>query len=818
MLLLSHQSDHEPCSQLGSLGEGRDLDPFLVGVQTAAHRSQVVEVGKARGGEIVSITDPSGWVPIEFDTLVHGLGSSLVEHGPNGRGDQFGGSAEATEGLHLDSVSGRLPTERSHFALDELLRLGIGHPGVEADNGPVRNDVHRSASIDLADIDGQAVSRSAELSQALRQPGGGDDGVSAEVMVAPRMGSEPGHDQVIGPRAFAFCGQVTTGERRFEHETGVVPAGGIAQRSSRSWRPELLIGIENDLPTEVIEAVRTKSTERGQHDDDAALVVCHTGPSKPISLSHGLLKGMLGAEDSVVVRQEQQARPTRSGVLGSEDLSELDAGESARRIHDLHRICCDLLHADVELADQPGQLLGGFRESDQVATAGVDPRERRRVLHQKGRLGVDVVSDTLHGPHGNWSPSRVGPPTGPRISAAMERPDRSWFDHYMVPNYAPADAVMVRGQGSRVWDQDGREYIDLAGGIAVNALGHAHPELVAALTDQAGRLWHLSNAYTNEPALRLARMMTEATFADRVFFANSGGEANEAALKLARKFSADNHRPSKRNIIAFEKAFHGRTLFTVTVGGQAKYTEGFEPLPPGVFHVPFNDLDAVEQAIDADTCAIIVEPIQGEGGLIPGDPDFLQGLRSLCDQHDALLVFDEVQSGMGRTGDLYAYMGYGVVPDILTSAKALGGGFPVAAMLTTERVAKSFSLGSHGSTYGGNPLACAVAGRAFELISRPEFLTGVKQRAAAMFDELESLNRDVGTFADIRGRGLWIGCELNEAYKGRSKDFVEAGFANGMMCLRAGPDVVRFAPALNIDLEDLTEGVHRFGEAARSLS
>lgn len=310
---------------------------------------------------------------------------------------------------------------------------------------------------------------------------------------------------------------------------------------------------------------------------------------------------------------------------------------------------------------------------------------------------------------------------------------------------------------------------------------------------------------------------TEATFAEKVFFANSGGEANEAALKLARKYSADNFAPTKRNIIAFEKSFHGRTLFTVSVGGQPKYTEGFEPLPGGISHVPFNDLDAVATRMDADTCAVMVEPIQGEGGLIPADPAFLQGLRDLCDQHDALLVFDEVQSGMGRTGDLYAYMGYGVVPDILTSAKALGGGFPVAAMLANDRVAKSFGLGSHGSTYGGNPLACAVAARAFELISRPEFLMGVKQRAAAMFDELEALNSDLGIFADIRGRGLWIGCELTAERRGQSKDFATAAFANGVMCLRAGPDVVRFAPALNIDLEELTEGVRRFGEAARSL-
>ena len=252
---------------------------------------------------------------------------------------------------------------------------------------------------------------------------------------------------------------------------------------------------------------------------------------------------------------------------------------------------------------------------------------------------------------------------------------RETFDEVMVPNYRPQTMVPVRGSGSKVWDQEGREYIDFGGGIAVNALGHCHPRLVAAVKNQSEQLWHLSNVYTNEPALKLAQRLTELTFAERVYFCNSGAEANEAAFKLARKYAWDHHGPEKHEIIAFTNAFHGRTLFTVAVGGQEKYRRGFEPVPAGITHVPFNDLKAVEDAISDKTCAVVMEPVQGEGGIVSGDPEFVKGVRALCDKHNALLVFDEIQIGMGRSGELFSYMGMGVTPDILTSAKGLGRRF-----------------------------------------------------------------------------------------------------------------------------------------------
>ena len=395
---------------------------------------------------------------------------------------------------------------------------------------------------------------------------------------------------------------------------------------------------------------------------------------------------------------------------------------------------------------------------------------------------------------------------------------RSLFDEVMVPNYAPAAIVPVRGEGSRVWDQEGRDYIDFAGGIAVSVLGHAHPKLIAALTEQAHKLWHVSNVLTNEPALKLARRLCELTFAQRVFFANSGAEANEAALKLARKFAADHAGPDKREIIAFTQSFHGRTLFTVTVGGQPKYTEGFEPLPPGITHVPFNDLTAFAEAISDRTCAVILEPVQGEGGVTCATPEFLHGVRELCDRHRALLVFDEVQCGNGRTGHLYAYMGYGVTPDILTTAKGLGGGFPISAMLTTSTIATSLNVGSHGTTYGGNPLGCAVAGAALELLADPELLAGVRRKHEAFMAGLHRINGRFGLFRDLRGKGLLLGCELTEAWHGRSREFIKAALDEGLLVLVAGPDVIRLAPALIVPDELIEEGLRRFERAIARLA
>ncbi|MDS4027375.1 MAG: aspartate aminotransferase family protein [Candidatus Contendobacter sp.] len=394
---------------------------------------------------------------------------------------------------------------------------------------------------------------------------------------------------------------------------------------------------------------------------------------------------------------------------------------------------------------------------------------------------------------------------------------RALFDEFMVPNYAPAAIIPVRGEGSRLWDQNGREYLDFAGGIAVTGLGHAHPKLVAALTEQAQKLWHVSNVLTNEPALRLARRLCELTFAERVFFANSGAEANEAALKLARKYSADHFGPDKREIIAFTPSFHGRTLFTVTVGGQPKYTEGFEPLPPGIAHVPFNDLAAFAEAISDRTCAVILEPVLGESGVISATPEFLQGVRELCTRHQALLIFDEVQSGNGRSGHLYAYVGYGVTPDILTTAKGLGGGFPISAMLTTTAIAASFTVGSHGTTYGGNPLGCAVAEAALELFSDPELLAGVRRKHGVFMAGLRQINERFGVFRELRGMGLLLGCELNEPWRGRSRDFIKAALDEGLLVLVAGPDVIRLAPALIIPDELIEEGLRRFARAIAQL-
>ncbi len=398
---------------------------------------------------------------------------------------------------------------------------------------------------------------------------------------------------------------------------------------------------------------------------------------------------------------------------------------------------------------------------------------------------------------------------------------RETFNQVMVPNYAPAEVVPVKGLGSRVWDQNGDEYIDFAGGIAVNVLGHCHPELVQVLNDQGSKLWHLSNVFTNEPAMRLASKLVAATFAEKVYFANSGAEANEAALKLARRYAIDHADHSgtfeKDEIISFKQGFHGRTFFTVTVGGQPAYSDGFGPKPGGVTHCEYNNLEMVEQYISDKTCAVMMEPMQGEGGIIVPDPDFVKGVRALCDKHNALLIFDEVQSGMGRTGQLYEYMNLGVEPDILTSAKSLGGGFPIGAMLTTNAIANSLKPGTHGSTYGGNPLACAVAEKAFDIINNEEIFSGVRQKEALFRTLLNEINSRHNVFSEIRGKGMLLGCALNEKYQGRARDFMLAATKNKLMCLVAGVNVVRFAPSLVIPDEDITEGLHRFEAGIESI-
>lgn len=388
--------------------------------------------------------------------------------------------------------------------------------------------------------------------------------------------------------------------------------------------------------------------------------------------------------------------------------------------------------------------------------------------------------------------------------------NRELFDHVMVPNYNPSEIIPVKGKGSRVWDQKGDEYIDFAGGIAVNCLGHSHPNLVNALKEQGEKIWHLSNVMTNEPALRLAKKITDATFADKVYFANSGAEANEAALKLARRFALDNFGEHKSKIIAFNKGFHGRTFFTVTVGGQAAYSDGFGPKPADIVHCDYNDLETLKSLIDDNTCAVMMEPLQGEGGIISPTQEFAEGVKALCDQHNALLIFDEVQTGVGRTGHLYAYQGLNVTPDILTTAKALGGGFPIGAMITTTDIAKHLKIGTHGSTYGGNPLACAVAEAAFDTVNTESVLAGVQQKEAMFRELLEAINTKYNVFSEIRGKGLLLGAVLNEQFEGRARDFLVASMKHGLMTLVAGTNVVRFTPSLVIEEDDIKAGLARF--------
>ncbi|EIV2083604.1 TPA: acetylornithine/succinylornithine family transaminase [Klebsiella aerogenes] len=400
------------------------------------------------------------------------------------------------------------------------------------------------------------------------------------------------------------------------------------------------------------------------------------------------------------------------------------------------------------------------------------------------------------------------------MSGSITRED---FDAYMVPCFAPAPFIPVKAAGSRVWDQKGKEYIDVAGGIAVNALGHANPALTAALKAQLDKLWHIGNGYTNEPVLQLAKTLVESTFADKIFFCNSGAEANEAALKLARKYAHDKFGADKSEIIAFKNSFHGRTLFTVTVGGQPKYSSDYAPLPQDITHLPYNDIDAVKAAFSSRTCAVIVEPIIGEGGVMPADPQFLQALRELCDEHEATLIFDEVQTGAGRTGQLYAYQHYNVVPDILTSAKGLGGGFPIGAMLAKEAWAQVFQPGTHGTTFGGNPLAATVANSVLAQIDSA-LLAGVGERHTLIVDKLNALNAKYDLFSAVRGMGLLIGAELASHLRGKAKALTNLAAEEGLIALIAGPDVLRFAPALNIPLADIDEAFVRLERAVARLT
>jgi acetylornithine/N-succinyldiaminopimelate aminotransferase len=390
----------------------------------------------------------------------------------------------------------------------------------------------------------------------------------------------------------------------------------------------------------------------------------------------------------------------------------------------------------------------------------------------------------------------------------MSKVTRADFDKYLMGVYCPAPFVAVKGSGSRFWDDAGKEYVDFGGGIAVNVVGHCHPEIVSALEEQAHKLWHISNYMCTEPAITLAKHLVESTFADKVFFANSGGEANEAALKLARRYAFEKFGKEKSQIISFYNSFHGRTLFDVTVGGQAKYCEGFGPLPGDIVHADFNDLEQLKSLISKEkTCAVIMEPIQGEGGILPATEEFIKGVRQLCDENDALLIFDEVQTGFGRTGCLYAYQHYQVEPDILTSAKGLGAGIAIGAMMAKDKVASIFKPGLHGTTFGSNPLATSVGCKSFELVNRPEFLKDVNVKADLFRKHYAELNAKYDCFKEVRGIGLMIGAELKD--ETLLKKITSECLNQGVFVLTAGHSVIRTVPALNITTDDINEGFAR---------
>lgn len=387
---------------------------------------------------------------------------------------------------------------------------------------------------------------------------------------------------------------------------------------------------------------------------------------------------------------------------------------------------------------------------------------------------------------------------------------------YYVPNYKPREMILDHGKGSVVWDLDGNDYVDLGSGIAVCSLGHQDPDLLAALDKQSRKLWHTSNIFFTEPPIRLAEALIEKSgFATKAFFCNSGGEANEAAIKLARKYAADNGRPpEKRNIISFNGSFHGRTMATVTLTAQPKYHVGFEPMPGGfIYCEKFNDEAAIEALVDENICAIFVEPVQGEGGVMPAKPGFLKHLRALCDKVGALLIIDEIQAGIGRTGTLFAFEQDGIKPDVVTLAKALGGGMPIGAMLVGEKAQDVLQFGTHGTTFGGNPVMTAVALASVTKIARPEVMQNVADKSAKLRKELEAMNAEFGLFKEVRGRGLMIGAELIAEHAGKANDISEFCRKNGVLVLVAGPNVMRFLPPLTITDDELSNGLARFKAA-----
>jgi acetylornithine/N-succinyldiaminopimelate aminotransferase len=385
----------------------------------------------------------------------------------------------------------------------------------------------------------------------------------------------------------------------------------------------------------------------------------------------------------------------------------------------------------------------------------------------------------------------------------------------VMPTYARQNIAFDKGEGAWLISTDGERYLDFASGVAVNALGHAHPKLIAALTEQAGKLWHCSNLYRVSGQERLAERLCEATFADKVFFSNSGAEACEGAIKLARRYHFANGHPERWRIVTFKGAFHGRTLATIAAAGNEKYLEGFGEPAPGFDIVAFGDLEAVEAAIGPHTAAIMVEPVQGEGGVRVGSNQFLQGLRKLCDQHGLLLILDEVQCGMGRTGKLFAHEWAGITPDVMAVAKGIGGGFPVGCFMATEEAAKGMVAGTHGSTFGGNPLAMAVGNAVLDTVLEPAFLDQVRDTALRFKQALARVkdeNPDV--VEEVRGSGLLVGIKV----KPPMGDVVAACMAEKLLTVGAGENVVRLLPPLNVTEAEISESVQRLSRALKRVS
>ena len=377
-------------------------------------------------------------------------------------------------------------------------------------------------------------------------------------------------------------------------------------------------------------------------------------------------------------------------------------------------------------------------------------------------------------------------------------------------NYKPRSVVFESGKGSEIWGLDGTRYLDFGSGIGVTCLGHCNPEILEVIRNQSDKLWHTSNFYFSKPPIRLAEEIVNRTFAEKVYFCNSGAEANEAAIKIARRYSHNNFGPKKRTILTFEGSFHGRTLAAVTATAQPKYHVGFEPLPAGFRYCKFNDLENFKKLFRNDVCAVLLEPIQGEGGIRPFSIEFLQQARNLCDQNHALLIFDEVQCGMGRTGKLFAYeWADGVVPDIVTVAKSFGAGLPIGAALLGKEVSHTLPLGSHGSTFGGNPVCCAVARVVWEKASSSKFLQQIENKGEFLFGLLAGINSKFQIFSEIRGKGLMIGAEFNAELGDIAPQVLNSCLENNLLVLQSGTRVLRLLPAYTISLEEIAEGVKR---------